>query len=94
MALGKSNKLGRPTVHHPDSKSNQKKFFKETKTSDVYLFAGRVPNAHFVITGPCQLVIKKRKGNWFYLEALKDKSTKIIKASKNAKLIPPKDEEL
>ncbi len=72
----------------------QKSFFKKIpKNCDSFMAAGKFPNELFVVTGPCQIVLRKQKGNWFYIEFLKDKNTKIIKAPRKSNETPrPEDE--
>lgn len=68
------------------NKVNRQSFFKKIpKNCDNYFFACKASDAHFVITGPCQLVIRKRKGNWVYCEVLKDKNASVIKSPRNLK---------
>lgn len=61
---------------------NQKQdgYFKfKPKNCDQYIFSDKFPLAVFAVTGPCQIAIYNRKGNWFHVEVLKDKEAKVVR---------------
>lgn len=60
-------------------------FKKKPKNCDNYIFSDSFPWSHFIVSGPCQIVIRNRRGNWFQVEILKDKETKVVRAPKKNK---------
>lgn len=69
----------------PDQVKPHGYFKKKPKNCDTYIFADHFPLSHFIVSGPCQIVIRNRKGNWFHVEVLKDISTKVVRAPKPKK---------
>lgn len=66
----------------------KKSYFKTIPSGcDSYIFAANFPITHFIVSGPCQVVITNKKGNWFMVEVLKEKTNKVIRAPRNNKKV-------